>query len=85
MFKILFNLKKPTSRSERGSLDPERVNMLKSAMKVKYNYPVEKADRIWNSACHTINNKSRGLRYRFRIITENLRLRISTNTVETNE
>ena len=71
-----------SSKNNRGALSPNRVKLLKDAMKYKYAYSEEKASTTWKLISPNLNGKGRNIKYKLKSIANELKLRLRITALE---
>ncbi|CAF0888498.1 unnamed protein product [Brachionus calyciflorus] len=66
----------PTSKSNRPACCSIKVNLLKDALKYKYNFAPEKTDKVWKMVITAFNSRGRGFKSVLKNATNNLLHRI---------
>ncbi|CAF0947315.1 unnamed protein product [Brachionus calyciflorus] len=61
-----------TKKSSRTPCCPNKVNLLKEALKFKYNFPAEKNDKVWKTIVNAFNSKGRSFKAALKDATNNL-------------
>ena len=64
---LMENVLEDSNKTMRGSLEHQRVSLLKEALTVKYGLKGEKLDKAWNTIKNAVNQKGRNLKFKISV------------------